>query len=99
LVALRLRRLRSLRRMRLARLRRLRRLRRLLLVLGTLPPLLGRESRSDRIDRDTSCQGRVLFDPACSAFLAALAAGTADNVDKRRRALEHDPEKWKPVFG
>jgi hypothetical protein len=85
----RLRQMRRMRRLRLARLRRLRRLRRLLLVKWTLPRLL----RRDHVPTTSigiSCYGRVLLDPAHSAFLAAClscnAAGAANNVDKGRHA-------------
>jgi hypothetical protein len=71
--------------LRLARLRRLRRLRRLLLVNWTLPRLLRRE-HVPITSIDISCHGRVLLDPARSAFGIALVAGAANNVDKRRRA-------------
>jgi len=84
-----MRRLRPMRRMRLARLRRLRWLRRLLLFYWTLPRLLRRDHVPTTF-KDISCYGRVLLDPARSAFSAAClsrgAAGVADNVDKRRYA-------------
>jgi hypothetical protein len=85
-----MRRLRQMRRMRLARLRRLRRLRRLLLVKWTLPRLLRRHHVPTTFT-DISCYGRVLLDPAhfaflWPAFLAVLAAGDANNVDKGRHA-------------
>jgi len=35
---------------------------------------------------DISSYGRVLVDPARSAFVMTLAAGAANNVDKRRHA-------------
>jgi hypothetical protein len=81
----RLRQMRRLCRMRLARLRRLRRLRRLLLLDWTLPRLLGRE-RVPTTSIDMSCHGRVLLDPASFAFVIALAARAANNVDKDRYA-------------
>jgi hypothetical protein len=43
------------------------------------------EARSTT-SKDMNCYGRVMLDPAHSAFFAALAAGAANNVDKRRRA-------------
>jgi hypothetical protein len=80
----------------LAPLRRLRRLRRLLLVNWTLPRLLRRNHVPTTL-KDITCHGRVLLDPARSAFscglrflrpafLAALAAEAVNSVDKRRRA-------------
>jgi hypothetical protein len=80
----RLRPMRRLRRLRLARLRRLRRVRRLLLVNWTLPRLL-RRNHVPITSKDIGCCGRVLLDPAHSAFMT-LAAGTANNADKRRPA-------------
>jgi hypothetical protein len=85
-----MRRMRRMRRMRLARLRRLWRLWRLLLVSRTLPRLLGR-NHVPTTSIDISCHGRVLLDPAhfaffTAAFLAALATGAVNNVDKGRRA-------------
>ena len=80
-----MRRLRSMRRMRLARMRRLRRMRRLLLVHWTLPRLLRRHHVSTT-SIDISCHGRVLLDPASFAFVIALAARAANNVDKDRYA-------------
>ena len=80
-----LRRLRQMRRMRLAWLRRLRRLRRLLLVSWTVPRLLRRE-HVPTTSKDMNCYGRVMLDPAHSAFVMALAAAAADNVDKYRHA-------------
>jgi len=74
-----------MRRMRLARLRRLRRLWRLLLVSRTLPRLLRRD-HAPTTSIDMSCRGRVLLDPAHSAFVMAPAAGAAGRVDKRRYA-------------
>ena len=77
-----------LRRLRLAPLRRLwrlRRLRRLLLVLGAVPPLLRRNHVPTTLT-DISGHGRVLLDPARSAFPAALGAAAANYVDKCRRA-------------
>ena len=80
-----MRRLRTMRRMRVARLRRLRRLRRLLLVDWTLPRLLRRD-HVPTTSKDISCYGRVMLDPAHSAFVMALAAAAANNVDKYRHA-------------
>ena len=77
-----------LRRLRLARLRRLRWMRRLrpvLLVLGTVPSLLRRNHVPTTLT-DISGHGRVLLDPARSAFAAARDAAAADCVDKCRRA-------------
>jgi hypothetical protein len=78
-----------LRRLRVERLWRLRRLW-LLLVSWTLPRLLKRNHVPTTLI-DISCHGRVLLDPAHfaflrPAFLAALAAGAVNNVDKRRHA-------------
>jgi len=83
-------RLRPMRRLRLARLRRMRRLRRLLLVNWTLPRLLRRYHVPTTL-KDISCHGRVLLDPAYftflrPAFVVALAAAAANNVDKGRPA-------------
>jgi hypothetical protein len=74
-----------MRRMRVARLRRLRRLRRLLLLNWTLPRLLRRDHVPIALI-GISCYGRVLLDPAHSAFVMALAAAAANNVDKYRHA-------------
>jgi hypothetical protein len=81
----RLRRRMPMRRLRLERLWRMRRLWRLLLVNRTLPRLLRRDRVPTR-SIDISCYGRVLLDPAHSAFVMTLAAGAANNVDKRRHA-------------
>ena len=80
-----MRRLRTMRRMRVARLRRLRRLRRLLLFYWTLPRLRRRD-HVPTTSKDISCYGRVMLDPAHSAFVMALAAAAANNVDKYRHA-------------
>ena len=80
-----MRRLRTMRRMRVARLRRLRRLRRLLFLNWTLPRLLRRD-HVPTTSKDISCYGRVMLDPAHSAFVMALAAAAANNVDKYRHA-------------
>jgi hypothetical protein len=72
-----------MRRLRLERLCRMRRLWRLLLLNWTLPRLLRRDHVPITLI-DRSCYGRVLLDPAYFAFLMALAAGAANNVDKRR---------------
>lgn len=74
-----------LRRLRLERLRRLRWLRRLLLFYWTLPRLLRRDHVPTTLI-DIRCYGRVLLDPAYSAFVITLAAGAASNVDKHRHA-------------
>jgi len=82
-----MRRLRQMRRLCLERLWRMRRMRRLRLVhhKGRLPRLLRRD-HVPTTSIDISCHGRVLLDPARFAFVIALAARAANNVDKDRHA-------------
>jgi hypothetical protein len=81
----RLRRRMPMRRLCLERLWRMRRLWRLLLLNWTLPRLLRRD-HVPTTSKDISCYGRVMLDPAHSAFVMALAAAAANNVDKYRHA-------------